>query len=110
MKRLAMMAILGTLAALALAMPAFDKLFESTYKIKADSGLGKANCILCHVKKSGSGLNPYGADLKKQIDKSGGKKMTAEMFKAVEQLDSNGNKVKNIDEIKADKLPGLKTE
>ena len=111
MKRIAMMAVLGTLAALALALPAFDKLFESTYKVKPGSDLGKAKCMVCHTKKmGGKGMNEYGKDLQKLIVASGGKKLTLEILKKAEHLDSNGNKVKNIDEIKGDKLPGLKSE
>lgn len=110
MKRMAMMAGLGMLAAIAMALPAYEKIFESTYKVKAGSDLDKAKCMVCHVKKTGGGLNEYGKDLDKLVKASGGKKLTLEILKKAEQLDSNDNKIKNIDEIKADKLPGLKAE
>lgn len=95
-----------SLAVLAMSLGTFVKVFDSTYKISPDSKLGKASCLVCHTGKKGGKLNPYGKDLKKAAESLGGKKVTAEVLKKVESLDSNGDGVKNIDEIKADKLPG----
>lgn len=106
MKRIVITTTVAGLSVLALAMGSFGKVFDSTYKIKSDSTLGKAACSVCHTGKKGGKLNPYGKDLSKAMKDAGTKKLTADILKKVETLDSNGNGTKNIDEIKADKLPG----
>jgi len=82
--------------------------FDKTYAVEKDSVLGKSKCMVCHTDKAGKKLNLYGADLQKAMKAAGSKKLTAAIIKAVEQMDSNGNGKKNIDEIKADALPGKK--
>lgn len=81
----------------AFATGAWFKLFNDTYKPKADSAIAKAKCQLCHTK--GVTLNPYGTNLK-------GKKIEAASLKAIEKLDSDKDKFSNIAEIKAGTLPG----
>jgi hypothetical protein len=93
------------LATVALALPPFIKDFESVYKVAKGSALNKADCAVCHIGKS-SKLNAYGQDLKKTMAEAKTKKLTADVLKKAEELDSDKDGVKNIDEIKADTLPG----
>ena len=79
--------------------------FADNNKIKPGGTISKAHCILCHVAKS-TKLNPYGQDLKKALGNAAEKKLTAETFKKVANLDSDKDGVKNAAEIKADTLPG----
>ena len=75
----------------------------------AKASLGK--CSTCHMKslpkKDGDHeLNPYGKDLlaKAVVDPKAAKKELK--FEKIEALDSDGDGVKNIDEIKAGTNPG----
>ena len=97
----------GLLAAssVALALPSFVTVFGTNYKVGKDSELKKASCTVCHVGKTPK-LNPYGLDLKKLLTEAKTMKLTPEMLKKVEDLDSDKDGVKNIDESKADKFPG----
>ena len=103
--RAAMTISLVTLATAALALPTFVKDFESNYKIKKDSTLNKASCAVCHVGKTAK-LNAYGEDLKKAMAAAKTKKLTGDVLKKVEDLDSDKDGVKNGAEIKANTLPG----
>lgn len=94
----------AALGVLAIAGPAWVGLFEKTYSVKPGSNLKKAKCAVCHTK--GKELNAYGKDLENALGES--KKPTVETLRAVEQLDSDKDGVKNIDAIKADKLPAKK--
>jgi hypothetical protein len=99
---------LATLAISAIALGGFMVTFDKTYAIEKDSVLGKSDCLVCHTDKAGKKLNLYGSDLQKAMKAAKTKKLTAAILKAVEQMDSNGNGKKNIDDIKADTLPGKK--
>lgn len=103
--RLSLTLGLSLLATAALALPALVKDFQSAYKIPKGSTLAKADCAVCHIGKSPK-LNPFGADLKKVLEAEKTKKLTPELLKKVEALDSDKDGAKNIDEIKADTLPG----
>ncbi|MDR7434895.1 MAG: hypothetical protein QN189_07175 [Armatimonadota bacterium] len=88
----------------AMAKPDQGNAFKELYAPKEGSALAKAGCLVCHAEmKDLKKLNPYGADLKKQLEKT--KDITAAL-KAIEPLDSDKDGVKNIDEIKAGTLPG----
>ncbi len=87
----------------ALAQPTFVPTFNTTYKIKPTSKIGKAMCAACHI-GMGPKNNAYGNDLHKAMGKS--KVLTAAMLKKIEALDSDKDGVKNLAEIKADTLPG----
>jgi len=83
------------------------KAFNEKYP-DAKAKLGK--CSTCHVKplpkKGEADLNPYGKDVKSTIDpKDPAKKPD---FAKIEQKDSDGDGVKNIDEIKKGTNPGDK--
>ena len=84
-----------------------QKAFVTKYP-DAKASLGK--CSTCHVKplpkKEDHENNPYGKDLlaKAVVDPKAEKKTFA--FEKIEGLDSDGDGVKNIDEIKAGTNPG----
>jgi hypothetical protein len=86
-----------------------QKAFVAKYP-DAKASLGK--CTTCHVKplpKKEEGqheLNPYGKDVqtKAVVDPKAAKKEYK--FEKIEGLDSDGDGVKNIDEIKAGTNPG----
>jgi hypothetical protein len=84
-----------------------QKAFNETYP---DSKAKLGKCSTCHVKplpkKDDHELNPYGKDVKSTIDPKDPAK-TIHLSK-VEQKDSDGDGVKNIDEIKAGTNPGDK--
>ena len=90
----------------ALAMPGYWKSFRSYYNIKKGSNLSKEECGICHIRKGEREWNGYGRDIKKLLDRQGTTRITPEIFRAVESLDSDGDGYSNIDEIKADTLPG----
>lgn len=101
--------IIGGLMALtvtAFALPPMTKIFDSNYKLAKNSSLKKADCVVCHVDKKKTKLNPYGEELKALLTEAKTKTLTADMLKKVEDKDSDKDGVKNIDEIKADTLPG----
>jgi hypothetical protein len=102
MKRVLTSATLCIIVTAAIAHPAFVGVFKTKYNVSPNSTLGKAKCLVCH--STGKKLNAYGLDLKKVTN--GAAKLTPEMLAKIEGLDSNKNGVKNVDEIKADKLPG----
>jgi len=84
-----------------------QKAFNEKYP---DSKAKLGKCSTCHVKplpkKDDHESNAYGKDLKSTIDpKDAAKKLD---FAKIEQKDSDGDGVKNIDEIKAGTNPGDK--
>lgn len=97
-------AIVG-IAAMAMAKTAFVKDFASTYGIEKTSALGVAKCGACHVGKT-TKLNPYGKDIQAAMKKEGAKVLTGSVLKKVEGLDSDKDEKSNLDEIRADTLPG----
>src|ERR1041385_6080836 len=109
MKRFLTVSGLCALAVFAFATVATVKVFDSMYSIKPDSELGKAKCMACHeTMKGGKALNAYGKDLQAAMKAKGTKKMSEEILKGVEKMDSDKDGMSNIDEIKADRNPGVK--
>jgi len=102
--KLLMLAALAMLATVSEAKPGFLDVFKATYNVDDASALGSAKCGVCHstVPKR----NPYGKDVKKALDASPDGKMTSEILKQVEAIDSDGDGWSNGDEIKAGFLPG----
>lgn len=92
----------------ACAMPDFPNVFRAHYKVKKESRLFKANCAVCHTSPSGGKLNLYGQDLKTAMQSLKTKNLTKEALEKVDGLDSDKDGNKNVDEIKADTLPGSK--
>ena len=93
------------LAASALTLSSFHKTFEETYKVSANSALGTAKCMVCHMSQKGGKLNAYGKDVQAAMKAAGTKKLTADILKKVEGLDSDKNGVKNGDQIRSGKTP-----
>ena len=87
-----------------LAMGSYKEAFLKNYNVASSSKIGSAGCTVCHAKPSGGKLNVYGLDLQKAM--KGGHKMTPDILKSAEGLDSNKNGKTNIQDIKADTLPG----
>lgn len=109
MKRL--LTVLGLLSAamLAFSMVASMKVFDATYGIKPESTLAKDKCTVCHLTmKGGKTLNAYGKDIQAAMHAKGTKKLTEDILKGVENLDSDKDGMSNIDEIHADRNPGEK--
>jgi hypothetical protein len=84
-----------------------QKAFVAKYP-DAKASLGK--CTTCHTKslpkKEDHEMNAYGKDVQtKCIVDSKAEKKTYK-FEKIESLDSDGDGVKNVDEIKAGKNPG----
>jgi|CXWL01.1.fsa_nt_gi cytochrome c553 len=105
MKRIATLLLITGLAAAAMAMTAYDKVFDTKYDVKAGSALATAACKVCHTTVKGGPLNKYGKDLQAALKAANTKKMTPAILAAIENLDSNGDGVKNGASIKQDKLP-----
>lgn len=97
--------MLAALAACVLASATYVKLFNATYAVPKDSALAKAKCAVCHVGMTKK-LNPYGQALDKLVQADKGKKLTAEILKKLNDVDSDGDGVKNLAEIKAGTMPG----
>ena len=108
MKRL--IGICSTLAivSMAISFGLFTKPFAAQYKVAKGSNLDKAACGVCHTTAKGGKLNGYGSDLAATMKAKSSKKLTPEIMAMVESKDSDGDGVKNIDEIKKDNNPGAK--
>jgi hypothetical protein len=108
MKKLLIVCFALGICAIAVSLTAYSKVFNDTYKVKADSALSKAACAVCHVSAKGGKLNPYGLDIQVKMKEAKTKKITKEILAKVEALDSDKDGVKNIDEIKKGTFPGVK--
>lgn len=103
-----LLAVLGCAAVVqgALSEPEFLDTFTTKYHIKDSSNLGQASCGICHVSEEDTTFNPYGKQIADYLTDHNLKVVDDSVLTAVENLDANGNGVSNIDEIRADKLPG----
>src|ERR1043166_4577674 len=106
MKRFTTTTAIAALTVCAFALSSFVSVFQGAYKLSDDSPLVKAKCSLCHTSKAGGKLNAYGKDLQAALRKANTKKLTGEIIRSVDGLDSNKNGVKNGDEIRGGKMPG----
>lgn len=86
-----------------LATPKHMVTFNRTYSPAKESAVAKAKCAVCHVK--GKELNLYGKDLQKVMREKGTKDVSAEILKAVENLDSDKDGAVNLNELRAGTLP-----
>jgi hypothetical protein len=75
--------------------PEYQSQFNTKYDMR---GSKLDSCLTCHTKQAGGieNMNPYGTDFGKNNHD----------FAAIEGLDSDGDGVTNIDEIKAESFPG----
>lgn len=106
MKRLLSAVALLGVAGMVFALSTFNKTFNENYKVKPDSKLGKLACMVCHTGAHGGKLNPYGVDVKSAMKTANVRKVTTEVLKAVEGLDSDKDGMKNGEEIRKDRNPG----
>jgi hypothetical protein len=106
MKRIISTTTLFGLAVCVFALGTMVKVVQDTYKFPTTSAAGTAKCTLCHTGKMGGKLNGYGNDLKTAL--KGSKILTAAALHSVDAKDSDGDGVKNGDELKAGKNPGVK--
>ena len=106
MKRTLTATLLLGIGAIAMSLGNYNAMFHKTYDLNTTSTVGKANCMACHEKKSGGKLNSYGLDLSKAMKAAGAKKLSVDILKKVEGLDSNKNGKTNLEDIKSDVLPG----
>lgn len=107
MKRVSTLAALMGIVAGAMALSTFGKAFHDTYDIKKGSDLDKAACMTCHEKTKGGKLNAYGKDLQAALKDAKTKKLSEAILKKVEGVDSDKDGMKNLDEIKKDRNPGI---
>lgn len=106
MKRnLVVSAIVALMAVASFSSAPFGGVFNQKYSPKKDGNLSKSRCGLCHLKALPK-LNPYGDAMAKAM--AGEKKLSPEVLAKIENLDSDGDGVKNGAEFKADTLPGDK--
>jgi hypothetical protein len=88
-------------AAVAVALPSDQMVFQETYAPKEGTALARAGCLVCHAKTPPTkDLNPYGRDYLSK------KTRDAAALKAIENLDSDKDGFTNIAEIRAGTLPG----
>lgn len=106
MKKLLFICAATGVFATAMALSTFSKVFVEKYGVKEGSDLAKNACAVCHVKPKGGKLNPYGKDIQVVMKAENAKKLTPAILAKVENLDSDKDGVKNIDEIKKDANPG----
>jgi hypothetical protein len=104
--RIVATAFLLLIAATSFAKPPFLKVFVTTYKIKPTSALGKASCLACHQPPSPPRRNPYGLAVQSAMEAAHVRMLTPEILKSVEKKDSDNDGFSNLEEIKADKMPG----
>lgn len=96
-----------TVSASAHARPEFWDDFKKFYEIKDDSTIGKAKCQTCHSRPPQR--NPFGRTVRTAYRNAKPGQKMPDVFKAVEQEDSDKDGIKNVDEIKAGFLPGDST-
>ncbi len=101
---LAIFALIAVSAA-AQARPEFWDDYVKHYGIKDGSTLYKTKCQTCHTSRPPQ-RNDYGRAVRTAYRNAKPGQKMPDVFKAVEDLDSDKDGAKNIDEIKADSLPG----
>ena len=109
MKRFLIGTVVMMLGVSAFALTGYYNAFATTYKLNKTSGLGAQSCAICHVsKKAGKLLNPYGKDIAAAMKAAKTHKLTPEILRKVEKLDSTKSGATNISKILKGKNPGVK--
>lgn len=107
MRRILTVGGLFAAVALAVASAGFGSIFAKTYKLPKTSPLMKAGCSVCHKTKRGGLLNAYGKDIQKVMRATKTKKLTPDVLRKVEKLDSTATGATNLSKILAGKNPGI---
>ncbi|MCW3095020.1 MAG: putative rane protein [Chthonomonadaceae bacterium] len=104
---LTFLGLLGLLPGIAHALPQYYSIVKTTYAVKAGGAIDSKSCGVCHVDPAGGGaVNPYGKDVKTFLKAAATKTLTSELLHSIDAKDSDGDGFANIDEFKADTLPG----
>lgn len=99
--------LLGLFPGTAHAFPQFLPIVRTTYSVKAGGSIDKKSCGICHVDSAGGGaVNPYGKDVKSFLKAAKTQTLNAAVLHSFDARDSDGDGFANIDEFKADTLPG----
>lgn len=101
LKALIILNLALVVAGQSMALPAYMQTLHSSYKIKPESIIGKAQCMACHIKPPK--LNSFG--LQVQATLAGGDLKT-ELLKGIEKDDADNDGVSNGTELAGDSLPG----
>ncbi|MBX3120375.1 MAG: hypothetical protein KF784_15035 [Fimbriimonadaceae bacterium] len=96
---------LSVVAASAYARPDFWDEFVKHYSIKEDSTIFITKCQTCHTARPPQ-RNDYGRSIRTAYRNAKPGQRMPDVFKAVEDLDSDKDGTKNGEEIKAGTLPG----
>lgn len=92
------------LCAASMGYPEFFDVISKKYAFSPDSPAAKAKCGVCHVGGKPPKVNPFGADVKKNLGED--YKLTDSVLQKVALLDSDGDGTSNEDELNQGKLPG----
>lgn len=97
----------GLFAHTAYAFPQYLPIVKTTYAVKVGGVIDAKKCAVCHADPAGGGVvNPYGREIKTFLKTAANKAVTPEVLHAIETKDSDGDGFTNLDEFKADTLPG----
>lgn len=99
--------LLGLFPGVAHAFPQFLPIVKTTYSVKTGGAIDAKRCAVCHVDPAGGGaVNPYGKDVKRFLKAASTRTLTPALLHSMNATDSDGDGFANIDEFKADTLPG----
>ncbi|MBL8086582.1 MAG: DUF2231 domain-containing protein [Chthonomonas sp.] len=102
--RLVMIVALAALSAFANATPKIRGDFLRVAKVNAGSEIERVECILCHVRPPRR--NAFGRAVYDELRRQPGERVTEELIRALALKDSDGDGVKDMDEINQGSLPG----
>lgn len=90
------------------ARPEFPPVVHQAYQLKPGGAVATAvdQCTFCHVPGGPPGLNPYGLDVRTALRRANARALTPAILHSIDNLDSNGDGIRNGLEIAGDKLPG----
>jgi uncharacterized membrane protein len=89
------------------AFPQFLPIVKKTYAVKAGGAIDAKRCGVCHADPAGGGaVNPYGKEVKTFLKLAATNTLTPELLHSMDTKDPDGDGFANIDEFKADTLPG----